>query len=136
MASQQFPLVSQDWLIHIYSYRKEKQLVYSMAAALYLCRSHWVIIVSLQVQFQVGTSNVTEMPRAMNIISKRAILRGHVESIKDQVGEGYQRGDDHLYPIIILLVSVCICLSVVWVHILQRCWQFTECVFSHEFNGW
>ena len=39
----------------------------------------------LQVQFQVGVSNATSIPRAMNIISRRALLRGHIESIKDQV---------------------------------------------------
>ena len=36
-------------------------------------------------EFQVGVSQITGTLRAVNIISKRGLLRGHIESVKDQV---------------------------------------------------
>lgn len=38
------------------------------------------------VEFQVGVSQITGTLRAVNIISKRGLLRGHIESVKDQFG--------------------------------------------------
>lgn len=40
---------------------------------------------TIKVNFQVGISELTNTVRAVNIVSKRELLRGVVEKIKDEV---------------------------------------------------